>query len=63
MNKIEMNYWKKNKQYYEQNRDELLEKKKQQITCECGKQVAKSNLQRHKSTKIHNEPLENHEKK
>lgn len=51
-----------NEQYYDQNRDELSEKYKQQVTCECGRQVRKHELQRHKRSNIHNELLEiNHE--
>jgi len=39
----------KNKNYYEKNKEKILEK----ITCECGCEVVKSSLLKHKKTKKH----------
>jgi len=42
-----------NKQYREQNRDEINEKQRQKITCECGCVVNKDGLSRHRKTTKH----------
>ena len=45
---------KKSKEYYEANKNEILEqKKKQLITCECGRTVKKSDISKHRKTNIH----------
>ena len=41
------------KQYYEQHRDEIREKRRQRVTCECGCDVAKYCLSRHRKTTKH----------
>lgn len=43
----------KNKKYYEANKQKKLEKRKERITCECGEEVCKAALTRHKETKKH----------
>jgi hypothetical protein len=43
----------KSKQYYQENREELLEKRKQKVECECGMLVNYSGIARHTKTKIH----------
>jgi len=43
----------KKKQYYEQNRDEIKEKNRQKVTCECGCDVVKYNLSRHRKSPKH----------
>ena len=40
-------------QYYEQHKDEYNKKRRQKITCECGCDVAKYNLSRHRKTTKH----------
>ena len=42
-----------NKQYREQNRDEINEKQRQKITCECGCVVNKDGLTRHRKRPKH----------
>jgi len=42
-----------NKEYRENNKEKLSEKRKEKITCECGCIVAKSSLTRHKKNKKH----------
>jgi len=42
-----------NKQYREQHRDEHNEKKRQKVTCECGCDVVKYNLSRHRKSPKH----------
>jgi len=46
-------YTKKNKQYREQHKEELREKGRQKVTCECGCDVAKYNLSRHRKSPKH----------
>jgi hypothetical protein len=41
------------KVYYEDNKEKILEKRKEIVKCECGCEVTKSNLKRHKSNKKH----------
>ena len=41
------------KQYREQNRDEINEKQRQKVTCECGCDVAKYYLSVHRKSKKH----------
>ena len=41
------------KEYRENNREKLLEKAKEKIVCECGSEVTKKNLPRHKRSKKH----------
>jgi len=43
----------KNKDYYEQNREKLLEKNKEKIVCECGSEITKTCVIRHKKSKKH----------
>ena len=42
-----------NKQYHHDHRDDLNQKKKQKVTCECGCIVNRSNLSTHKKTNKH----------
>ena len=46
------------KQYYEQHRDEINKKALQKVTCECGGDVVKCSLSRHLKTKKHNRLME-----
>ena len=48
-----------NKTYYESNKEYLLNKQKEKITCECGCEVTKCKLNRHLLTKKHITALEN----
>ena len=41
------------KEYRENNREKIAEKKKEKIVCECGSEVTKKNLPRHKRSKKH----------
>lgn len=41
------------KKYYQKRKDELLESKKERITCECGKIVSFGHLTCHKKTSSH----------
>ena len=43
----------KQKEYYENNKEEISEKKKEKITCECGCELTRTDLSRHKKTKKH----------
>ena len=43
----------KNKIYRESNKEIINQKQKEKITCECGCEITKSNLIRHKKTKKH----------
>ncbi len=41
------------KEYYEENRDKIIEDRTKKITCECGAIVSKWNIARHKKTLKH----------
>jgi len=41
------------KQYYQVNKESILEKHKETITCECGKSSTKCHIMRHKQSKNH----------
>jgi len=47
------------KKYYQKNKEEITEQKKENITCECGCIIRKSDLARHKKTNKHITLLEN----
>jgi len=47
------------KKHYEKNKDKILEKKKIKINCECGCQINKCDISRHKKTKKHIKLMEN----
>lgn len=47
-----------NKDYYQKRRDEILEKAKTKIICECGCDVQLFNMNSHKKTKKHAKALE-----
>jgi hypothetical protein len=47
-----------NKDYYQKRRDEILEKAKTKIICECGCDVQLFNMNSHKKTKKHQRALE-----
>ena len=47
----------KEKQYRVNNRDKILEQKKQKMTCECGCSLNRDNIKRHKRAKKHLELL------
>jgi hypothetical protein len=42
-----------NKEYHQKNREQISEKKKEKVTCECGRTVRKSDLPKHKRSKVH----------
>ena len=46
-----------NKDYYQKRRDEILEKAKTKIICECGCEVQLFNMNSHKKTKKHAKAL------
>lgn len=46
-----------NKDYYQKRREEILEKAKTKITCECGCEVQLFNMNSHKKTKKHAKAL------
>lgn len=46
------------KENYEKNREQLLEQKKEKIVCECGCEISKNHLARHRKSKVHLEYLE-----
>ena len=47
-----------NKDYYQKRREEILEKAKTKITCECGCEVQLFNMNSHKKTKKHAKALQ-----
>jgi len=47
-----------NKDYYQKRREEILEKAKTKIICECGCEVQLFNMNSHKKTKKHARALE-----
>ena len=47
------------KHYAENNKEKLKNSKAEKITCECGCQIRKDKLQRHKETKKHSELMSN----
>jgi len=51
-----------NKDYYQKRREEILEKAKTKITCECGCEVQLFNMNSHKKTKKHARALEQRKK-
>jgi hypothetical protein len=61
INEQKKEYRKKNKEYfkekdkkkYENNKEQILEKAKEKVTCECGCEVTKTHLPRHKRTNKH----------
>jgi hypothetical protein len=50
---------KKKREYYEANKEKILENFKEKITCECGCELTKSNLPKHRKTKKHLDNLNN----
>jgi hypothetical protein len=51
--KIKEYYKNYRKQYYEQNKDTILTKQKEKITCECGSTINKSYISEHRKTQKH----------
>jgi len=51
-----------NKDYYQKRREEILEKAKMKIICECGCEVQLFNMNSHKKTKKHARALEQRKK-
>jgi hypothetical protein len=47
-----------NKDYYQKKREEILEKAKTKITCDCGCEVQLFNMNSHKKTKKHAKALQ-----
>jgi len=45
------------KEYYENDKEELEEKRKETITCGCGSSIGKYNASRHIRSKIHQKKL------
>ena len=41
------------KEYYENNKEEILAKMREIITCECGCEITKNHISRHKASKKH----------
>ena len=48
----------KDRKYYADNRDKLLEAGSQRITCECGCTVRKDNFNRHKASQKHSDLMD-----
>lgn len=48
----------KKKEHYETNKEKILEKMKEKITCECGCDVSRGNMERHKTNAKHKSMLE-----
>jgi protease II len=46
-------YKNKKKEYYELNKEELRKKQEIIMTCECGREIKKGHIARHRKTKIH----------
>ena len=46
------------KQYREEHKEEIAEKGKIKIVCECGRELRKEDLKRHLKTNIHKELME-----
>ena len=44
---------KKKKEYYQKNKDKIKERKKEKITCDCGSELRKVDITRHKKTQKH----------
>jgi len=44
-----------NKQHYQDNKEEINKKQLQKITCECGREIRKGDIAKHKTRKIHND--------
>ena len=63
---IHANYYQNNREkileqianYYQENRDKISKKGKVKVVCECGSEIRKSDLPRHKRTKKHQSYLE-----
>lgn len=47
------------KERYEANKESIAEKRKEKVRCECGSEVRKCDLPKHKRTKKHQEYIEN----
>mgnify|MGYP003659504739 CR=1 FL=1 len=47
-----------NKVYNEKNKDKIKEKEKQKVICECGCELTRGNLTRHRKSKFHQEFME-----
>ena len=43
------------KGYYDTNKDKISEHKKEKVICECGCEISRTNLSRHRKTKFHQE--------
>ena len=41
------------KKYYEENKEEIRKKQETIMTCECGREIRKGDIARHRKTKIH----------
>jgi aminopeptidase N len=46
-----------NKSYYEQHKDEIIERMTKRVTCSCGKTVTFGNLKSHYKTNLHKKKL------
>ena len=53
----------RNKKWYEENKEEKLAKDRVVITCECGCEIAKGGLSKHKKSKKHEKLMEAKNKK
>lgn len=47
------NYLISKKKYYENNKDNILNKQKERVICECGEEVSKHHISRHRKSKKH----------
>ena len=50
----------RSKKYRENNREKLSNKRKEIITCECGREMARDSLSKHLKTKIHTDKIINY---
>jgi hypothetical protein len=43
----------KHQRFYQKNKEEIKEKNKEKIQCECGTFITRNNMAKHKKTQIH----------
>ena len=48
------------KKYYAEHKEEIHEKNKERITCDCGRQVRKNGIPRHKKSQFHKDFIAKH---
>ena len=47
------------KKYYNKNKDKIIAKLSEKVKCECGRDVIRTSIYRHKQSAIHNKPIGN----